>query len=112
MPRRTQSLNLYRKTILVYIKNGNCPDLSQEVDIDYYHLDDYKLTREQKVTVLEDRLMYVFSPGQILTELDELVYLKIHNREGTSTWEATDKGRMFIQGIWEESYMVSLSMIK
>lgn len=54
--------------------------------------------------VLEDRLMYVFYPAQIGTDLDELVYIRMLNRE-QQHWEATDKGRMFISGVWENSHM-------
>lgn len=70
-------------------------------------MDDYKLLKEQKVMILEDRLMYVFFPAQIGTDLDELVYIRMLNRE-QQHWEATDKGRMFLSGIWENSHMVSL----
>ena len=46
LPRRNQALNFYRRHILVQIKQGSTPDLSHEVDIDYYHLDDFKLVKD------------------------------------------------------------------
>lgn len=54
--------------------------------------------------VLEDRQMYIFTPAQIATDMDELCYIRL-NRE--HNWEATDKGRIIIEGVWDTSHMVS-----
>ena len=109
---RTQALNFYRRHGLVMIKQGQCPDLSQETDLDYYHLDDFKLVKDQKVMVMENRHMYIFTKAFIATDLDELVYIRLANKDQSSTWEATDKGRIFIEDVWENSYMVSFTLFK
>ena len=80
------------------------PDLSGEIDLDYYHLDDFKLQRDQKVLIMEDRHMYIFTRATVATDMDELVYIRFMREQN---WEATDKGRIFIEGVWENSYMVS-----
>ena len=59
--------------------------------------------------MLEDRHMYIFTPAIVATDMDELVYIKLLNKDQTSNWEATDKGRIFVLGVWENSHMVSLS---
>ena len=38
---RNKGMNFMRRNSLIQIKQGQAPDLSGEVDIDYYHLDDY-----------------------------------------------------------------------
>ena len=47
LPRRIQALGLYRRHSMIMIKQGETPDLSQEVDLDCYHLDDFKLMKDQ-----------------------------------------------------------------
>jgi len=57
--RRNQALCFYRKHCLIQLKSGQqVPDLSAEIDLDYYHLDEFKLRRDQKVFVCEDPHMY------------------------------------------------------
>ena len=59
--------------------------------------------------VMEDRHMHIFTQATIATDMDELVYIRILNKDpNAANWEATDKGRIFIQGVWENSHMVSL----
>lgn len=109
--RKNYILNWYRKFSLVQIKERQIPYLKDEVDIDYYHLDDNKLVKDQKVQILDDRQMYTFSRATVLTEMDELCYIR--NQYGTKNakWEATDKGNIFIEGAWENSHMVSISFL-
>ena len=71
-------------------------------------MDDFKLQRDQRVQVLQDRLMHVFDGAIVATDMDELVYLRINNQNSDTAWEATDKGRVFIEGVWETSHKVSL----
>lgn len=40
---RNKGANFMRRNSLIQIKQGHAPDLSHEFDIDYYHLDDFKL---------------------------------------------------------------------
>ena len=96
-----------RRNYLIQIKQEQAPDLSGEVDIDYYHLDDYKLQKDQRVQILLDRHMNVFVPATIATDMDELCYVRFDDKDYPQTWEATDKGRIFIEGIWETSHKVS-----
>jgi len=103
-PCRNRGANFMRRHALIQIKQGQAIDLSHEVDIDYYHLDDFKLQKDQKVQVLEDRHLNIFTPATIATDMDELCYIRIHNKEQTQNWEATDKGRIFIEGVWETSH--------
>jgi len=51
--------------------------------------------------------MYIFSKATIMTEMDELCYIRNHNTAKHTKWEATDKGIIFIEGVWENSHMVS-----
>lgn len=55
--------------------------------------------------ILEDRQMYIFSKATIMTEMDELCYIRNHNTAKHTKWEATDKGIIFIEGVWENSHM-------
>ena len=75
--RRNSALSFYRKNCLIQLKQGSntLPDLSNEIDIDYYHLDEFKLNRDQKVFVMEDRHMYQITRATVITEMDELVYI-------------------------------------
>jgi len=47
----------------------------------------------------------------VATDMDELSYIRLSNKDQTANWEATDKGRMFIPGVWESSHMVSLNKV-
>ena len=39
--------------------------------------------------------------------MDELVYIRFSFRQGRDVkWEATDRGRILIEGVWETSHMV------
>ena len=60
--------------------------------------------------ILEDRQMYIFSKATIMTEMDELCYIRNHNTAKHTKWEATDKGIIFIEGVWETSLMVSTTL--
>ena len=105
---RNKGMNFMRRNSLIQIKQGQAPDLSGEVDIDYYHLDDYKLQKDQRVQILMDRHMNEFTPATIATEMDELCYVRFDdNKRYDQLWEPTDKGRIFIEGIWETSHKVS-----
>ena len=103
-PYRNRAQAFYRRHCLIQIKQGQGPDLINEFDIDYYHLDDFKLQKDQKVMFLEDRHLQQFYPATIATDMDELVFLRVHNKEQQTQWEATDKGRVFIEGIWDTSH--------
>lgn len=72
----------YRKSSLTKIKMGDCPDLSGEVDIDYYHLDDYKLLREQQIMIRECPIMNVFTPAVVATDMDEFIFIKMLKEDG------------------------------
>ena len=91
------------------------PDLRDEVDIDYYHLDEFKLKSAQTVFVCEDRHMYQFQRATIATEMDELCYIRFNrmmrDEKWDEKWEATDRGRIFIEGVWDTSYMVSCFLV-
>lgn len=54
--------------------------------------------------------MYIFSKATIMTEMDELCYIRNHNTAKHTKWEATDKGIIFIEGVWENSLMVSTTL--
>jgi len=54
--------------------------------------------------------MYIFSKATIMTEMDELCYIRNHNTAKHTKWEATDKGIIFIEGVWETSLMVSTTL--
>ena len=43
---RNKGANFMRRNSLIQIKQGQFIDLSQEIDIDYYHLDDFKLQKD------------------------------------------------------------------
>lgn len=103
-PRRNQALCFYRRHTLIQIKQGQVTDLSNEIDIDYYHLDDFKLQRDQKVYLLECRQMYIWIPAVVATDMDELCYIRSLNDNSFQNWEATDKGRIFVEGVWETSH--------
>lgn len=111
--RRNSALSFYRKNMLIQLKQGSdqLPDLSKEIDIDYYHLDEFKLNRDQQVFVMEDRHMYQITNAKVFTEMDELVYIQFRrltrDNKWEETWEATDRGRILIEGVWDTSYMVS-----
>ena len=60
--------------------------------------------------ILDDRQMNIFHPAIIATDMDELCYIRFDNKEIQQNWEATDKGRIFIEGIWETSHKVSISI--
>lgn len=109
--RRNSALSFYRKNMLIQLKQGSdqLPDLSKEIDIDYYHLDEFKLKRDQQVFVMEDRHMYQITNAKVFTEMDELVYIQFRrltrDNKWEETWEATDRGRILIEGVWDTSYM-------
>lgn len=50
--------------------------------------------------------MSVFVSAVVAIDMDELCSIRFpqNQREFSQTWEATDKGRMFIEGIWETSH--------
>ena len=106
-PIRNRAHNFYRRNCLIQIKSGQgIPDVSGEVDIDYYHLDDFKLQKDQKVYLCLDKHLQLFAGTIVCTEMDELCYVRTTDTEQLSCWEATDKGRLFLSGIWENSYKV------
>ena len=106
-PIRNRAHNFYRRNCLIQIKSGQgIPDVSGEVDIDYYHLDDFKLQKDQKVYLCLDKHLQLFAGTIVCTEMDELCYVRTTDTEQLSCWEATDKGRPFLSGIWENSYKV------
>lgn len=39
--------------------------------------------------------------------MDELVYIRFNRVNSDDKWEATDRGRILIEGVWETSHMVS-----
>mmetsp|Transcript_15511 Transcript_15511/g.21023 ORF Transcript_15511/g.21023 Transcript_15511/m.21023 type:complete len:121 (+) Transcript_15511:4636-4998(+) len=45
----------------------------------------------------------------VVTEMDELVYIRFarltRDERFEEKWEATDRGRIMIEGVWETSYM-------
>ena len=106
-PVRNRAHNFYRRHCLIQIKQGSCPDLAHEIDIDYYHLDDFKLQKDQKVQLLLDKSLQLFAPTVICTDMDELCYIRTLDKDNIQNWEATDKGRIFIEGIWETSHKVT-----
>ena len=78
------------------------------MDLDYYHIDEFKLQKDQHVFLMEDRHVYVFEQALVTTEMDELCFIKVYNEKSLNKtpWEAPDKGRIFVEGVWETSHMV------
>lgn len=37
--------------------------------------------------------------------MDELVYIRFNRVNSDDKWEATDRGRILIEGVWETSHM-------
>ena len=107
--RRNKALDFYRKLSLnSLIKGGDeVPDTSKEIDLDYFHLDDIKLRTGQKVQVVICRQMYQVYQATVCTTMDELVYIKFTRANINDSWEATDRGRILIEGVWENSHLVS-----
>ena len=82
------------------------PDTSAEIDFDYFHLDDIKLRPNQTIYVVLDRQMHIVTPAYVCTTMDELAYIKFTSmRNLDCCWEATDRGRILIEGVWETSQM-------
>lgn len=104
---RNKGANFMRRNSLIQIKQGQFIDLSHEIDIDYYHLDDFKLQKDQRIMILEDKHMSYFVPAIVAIEMDELCSIRFFSKEYNQMWEPTDKGRMFIEEVWENSHRVS-----
>ena len=54
--------------------------------------------------ILEDRHMSIFEPATIATDMDELCYVRYDRDDLNHNWMATDKGTIFIEGVWETSH--------
>lgn len=59
------------------MKNKVNTDLSSEVDLDILCVQDFKLVNGMKVDLLEDKLVPLVQSGTIMTDLDEIVQVRI-----------------------------------